>query len=283
MAEAVAVACKARLLDSVHSIGCDFQLVGPTVAPPYVEVHQEVELHMAAAALFISIVSLIIAAISYYRSGGEREIRALEQRLLAKIEVLGAMIHRVSESISGRVNAGYLRSIRMISDLQSQVAELKEKAAEEIRDDLKKVTQTLDGLASRAARELKGLTADATLVVVEAELSLRRAVEEAKARLRVIEAKQELSLARNAVEVNDLNAAEARVEPALKYLKEAQSLTVKHVESVTGLYRQAQQMLLTIRAKAGTVKTDLDALMSRSDRLLREMTESSAQPTRNAA
>jgi hypothetical protein len=238
---------------------------------------------MEAAALCISIVSLIIASIAYYRSGGEREIRALEQRLITKIESLSAMVHRASDSISGRVRAGYLRSIRMISDLQGQVGELKEKAAEEIREDLKRITHTLNGLASRAARELKGLTDDATLVAVEAELSLRLAVEEAKARLRVIEAKQELSLARDAIGANDLRAAEARVESALSYLKEARSLTVNHVESVTGVYRQAQQMLLTIRAKAATMKADLDALMSRSDRLLLEMTESSARPSQTAA
>jgi len=234
---------------------------------------------MEAAALCISILSLIIASIVYFRSGREQRIRALEQRLKS----LSATVHRASVGVSGRVKAAYLRSIHMISDLQSQVAGLRERAAEEIQEDLRRITQTLDGLASRAASELKALTGDITIVVVEAELSLRRAVEEAKARLRIIEAKQELSLARNAIEVDDLSAAAARVESALSYLKEARSLTVNHVEAVTAVYKQAQELLLAIRAKATTMRADLDALMKRIDRLLLEMTESSDRLSSNAA
>jgi len=71
-------------------------------------------------------------------------------------------------------------------------------------------------------------------------------VEEAKARLRIIEGTQELSLARNAIEVDDLSAAAARVESALSYLKEARSLTVNHVEAVTAVYKQAQELPATL-------------------------------------
>ena len=238
---------------------------------------------MEVVALCISILSLIIGSVAYYRSGGARDIRALEQTLNKKVETLSAIAQRVSDSIAGRVRAGYLRSIRFISDLQSQVAAFKEEAVEEVSEDLRALAQTLDGLTERAVREVKELTADVTLAVVEAELSLRRAVEEATARLKVIEAKQELIFARNAMRGNDLRAAEARVEAALRYLKEARSLTGDHVETVASTQKQAQEMLITIRAKARTMKEDLDALMDRSDRLLHAMTESSAQDSKKVA
>jgi hypothetical protein len=234
-------------------------------------------------ALCVSILSLTVSSVAYFRSGGARDIRALEQRLNEKVERLNAIAHRVSDSVAGRLRAGYMQSIRMISDLQSQVVALKEKAAEEIHEDLGKLAQTLDGLAGRAVREAKELKGDVSLMMVEAEISLRLAVDEAKARLRVIEAKQDLSFARKAINENDLKAAEACVETALGHLKEARSLTADHIDSLAALQKQAQEMLVAIRAKADTMKEDLDALIARSDRLIREMTPSSADLSKKVA
>jgi len=95
-------------------------------------------------ALCISILSLTVSSVAYFRSGGARDIRALEQRLNENVERLNAIAHRVSDSVAGRLRAGYMQSIRMISDLQSQVVGLKEKAAEEVNEDLRKLAQTLD-------------------------------------------------------------------------------------------------------------------------------------------
>jgi uncharacterized protein YoxC len=181
------------------------------------------------------------------------------------------------------VRSSYARTARLVSDLQSQVAELKQNAAAEIHEDLRTITQALDGFAERAAREVKELTADVTLVVVEAELALRRAVEEATARLKVIEAKQELSFAGKAIRDNDLTEAETRAKSALRYLKEARSLTANHPAAIAGVQQQTHDLLAAIRGKAQTMKADLDALIARSDRLLLEMTQSPAQPSKKIA
>ena len=170
---------------------------------------------MEYLALCVSILSLTVSSVAYFRSGGARDIRALEQRLNEKVERLNAIAHRVSDSVAGRLRAGYMQSIRMISDLQSQVVGLKEKAAEEVNEDLRKLAQTLDGLAGRAVREAKELKGDVSLMMVEAEISLRLAVDEAKARLRMIEAKQELSFARKAINENDLKGCSDRPERPL--------------------------------------------------------------------
>ena len=117
----------------------------------------------------------------------------------------------------------------------------------------------------------------------ETENSLRRTVQEAKARLKVIEAKDELRMAQNAIEADDLSGAEARVESALNLLEEARSLTADHTEAVTEVQQTAREILAAIRAKANTSKADLDSLMERSDRLLRIMKESATAPFKDAA
>src|SRR5438093_40579 len=178
---------------------------------------------MEILALCISVLSLILASVAYYRSGGRQDIRLLERGLNEKTERLSAMAQRATDSVAASVRAGYERSIRMISDLQSQVAALREGAVEEIRDDLRMMAQTLDKLAERAAREIREVKIEVSLAVTEAETALRLAVEEAKARLKVIEAKRELALARIAISRNALSDAQARVESALSYLQDARS------------------------------------------------------------
>jgi hypothetical protein len=235
---------------------------------------------MEILTLCISILSLIIGSVAYYRSGGKQDMRALEQTLTNRIEELGATVRRASDSVAATVRAGYERSTRIISDLQAQVAALRKEAVEEIQEDLRMLAQTLDRLAERAAREVKEVKADVSLALAEAEEALRLAVEETKARLKVIQAKQELGLARIAILRSDLIDAEPRVESALRHLEEARSLTAGHVESVTAVQKQAQEMLVAIRRKASTMKASLDALIERNNRLLAEMSSpTSAEKT----
>ena len=226
---------------------------------------------MDILALCISVLSLIISCVAYYRSGGKQEISAHEQTLNQKIERLTVMAQRTADNVAARLKAGYERNIRTIAALQSRVAALREEAVEEIREDVGRIAQILDRLAERAARELKEIKAGIDATLTEADVGLRLTIEDAKAHLKVIEAKRELVLARFAVGRNDFVDAEARVESALRDLEEARSLAVGHQESLAALQRQAQQMLVDIRTKAGTMRASIDTLLERSNRLLNEM------------
>jgi chromosome segregation ATPase len=180
------------------------------------------------------------------------------------------------------VRAGYQRSIRAIDEMASLVRGLSEVAVEEVREDLRAISETLDRLSARASREINEVKAGMSAVVVEAEEALRRAVEEARARLAVIEAKQQLAVARLAVARNDLVDAESRIEAAISNLKKARSLATGHVESLEDTQKQAQRTLAELRAKAGTLKATLDSLIKRNNRLLAEMS-GDTRPSRMAA
>jgi chromosome segregation ATPase len=237
---------------------------------------------MEILALVISILSLIIGSIAYIRSGGKQDIRAVERALNERIEELRALVHRTGDSLVASVRAGYQRSVRAIDEMASLARALGEIAVEEVREDLRAISETLDRLSARAAREIKEVKAGMTAAAVEAEESLRRAVEEARARLAVIEAKQQLALARLALARNDLVDADSRVEAAISCLKTARSLTSEHAESLEDVQKQAQRMLVELRAKADTLKATLDSLIERNNRLLAEMS-GGARPSRMAA
>jgi len=232
---------------------------------------------MESLSLFIAVLALIVASAAYYRSGSKKPIRALERALDEKIERLRAMTQRVGDSIAASVRASYQHSIRMISDLQSRVAALREEAIEEIREDLRIIAQILDRLAERATRELKEIKNEIDSNLIDAEIGLRLTVDDAKAHLKAIEAKQELVLVRMAVLRNDLIEAERRLESALRDLEEAQSLALGHHENIAALRKQAQEMLVAVHTKASTMRASIDTLIGRSNRLLKEMSGREAE------
>ena len=229
---------------------------------------------MEVLALVMSILSLIIGSIAYIRSGGKQDIRVVEQALNEKIEELRSQVHRAGNSLVASVTAGYQRSIRAIDEMKATGKALGEMAVEEIRRDLRAISETLDRLAERAAREIKEVKTGMDQVVVEAEDSLRRAVEETRARLAVIEAKQRFALARIAVARNDVVDAESHVEAAMSHLNTARSLTSEHAAGLKSIQKQAEQMLVEIRTKSATLKATLNSLIERNDRLLAEMSDS---------
>jgi hypothetical protein len=226
---------------------------------------------MEIVVLCIVVLTLILSCAAYYRSGRKQDLGALEQALNQKIERLGSVTKRAADSVAASVRAGYERNLRMLSDLQARVAVLRKEAIEEIRDDLRGLGLKLDRLAERAARELEAIKAGVDSTLMETEIGLRLTVEDAKAHLKVIEAKRELVLARMAILRNELAEAEVRVESALRNLEEAQSLALGHHESIAALQKQAQEMLVAIYVRAETMRASIDALLERSSRLLKEM------------
>ncbi len=234
-------------------------------------------------ALCISIVSLIIASVAYLRSGGRQDIRAAEQALSKKIEELGSLVRRTGDSLVASVRAGYERSLRAIGELRTEVAALGEAAVEEVREDLRALADTLNRLAERASQEIQEVKNGMGAAVVEAEEKLRRAVDEAGAQLAVIEAKQQLALARIALSRENVTGAESHVETALAFIKTARRLTTEHTAGLEGLQKQAQQMLIDIREKASDLQGRLRSLIERNNQVLAEMGATAARSARAVA
>lgn len=76
---------------------------------------------------------------------------------------------------------------------------------------------------------------------------------------------------RDRISHNDLSAAEAGVEAALRHLEEAQSLALGHHGNIAAVRKQAEETLAAVRAKAVAMKASIDALLERTDQLLSAM------------
>ena len=148
---------------------------------------------------------------------------AAKRALNQKLERIGALAQHAADEIAATIRAGYQRSQREIAELQSRLATLREETIAEIREDVGKLTATLDRLNERATRELQEIKAEANFKIAELQAGLRLSVEVAKAHFKMIEAKRDLVLARLAILRKDLVEAEIRVESAAKKIDEARS------------------------------------------------------------
>ena len=225
---------------------------------------------MEILALCIAVIALALSLSVYYRGRGHNNLGTMERALKQKLERLSVLAQQATENLAARVSSRYERHLRMIAYLQSRVAALKAEALEEIREDLGGITQELDRLAERARRELKDFKAGLDFTRLEMEVGLRLALDDAKAHLKLIEAKRELVLARMAALRNDLVEAEARMEAALRLIDEARSLAVGYHENLAALQQQAQVMLAAIGKTADATRAAIEAILKRCDHLLQE-------------
>jgi hypothetical protein len=227
---------------------------------------------MEIVALCIAVLALLLSFVAWYRSRRNHDHYRVEpnSKSLATVE------QRASEHLAATLSADHADTLRVIRDLQSRVSVLRQEAMEEIREDLKNLAQKLDRLAERAARELRDLKDGLDFTLLELQVGFRLTVDDAKAHLKVIEAKRELLHARYALSRSDLREAESRIEAALRNLEEAESLAIAHDENITALLRhQTEELLLAIRAKASTLRATIDALLERTDQLLTKMRDRS--------
>ena len=226
---------------------------------------------MEIVVLCIAVIALILSLLVYYRARDHNNLRTMERALKQKLRRLSILAQQATEDVAARVRTRYDRHLRMIAYLQSRVAALKEEALEEIRENLGDITQELERLAERARRELKDFKAGLDFTRLEMEVGLRLALDDAKAHLKLIEAKRELVLARMAALRNDLVEAEARMEAALRLIDEASSLAVGYHENLVALQQQARVMLAAIGKRADAMCAAVEGILERCDQLLQEI------------
>jgi hypothetical protein len=221
---------------------------------------------MEILAVGIAILALIVALLAFHRTRDKAVLKTLGR--------LSSITPRPIESIAAKVRGRFEHNQRMIAAMRSRIAAIKQEALDELGEDLESLRQRLERLAERAKRELRDLKSGVDFTVLQLEVGLRLTVDDAKAHLKLVEAKRELLLARRAAARNDLPEAAARVAAALRYIDEAQALALGHHDKLVALQRQAQAMLATIGKEASPTRTAIEALLEQNNRLLDEMNES---------
>jgi hypothetical protein len=229
---------------------------------------------MEILAIGIAVLALIVGMLAFYRTRDKTVLKAVER--------LSSIAQRPTESIAAKVRGRDEHNQRMIAAMRSRVAAIKEEAFDELGEDLESLRRRLERLAERAKRELRDLKSGVDSSLLQLEVGLRLTLDDAQAHLKLVEAKRELLLARRAAARNDLAEAAARVATAMRYIDEAQALTLGHHDNLVALQRQAQAMLAAIGKEANATRTAIEALLEQNNRVLAEMNESQGT-AKNAA
>jgi hypothetical protein len=221
---------------------------------------------MEILALGIAILALIVGVLAFHRTR--------DKAVLKELERLSSIAQRPRKSIAAKVRGRYEHNQSMIAGMRARIAAIKQEAFDELSEDLESLRQRLRAFGG--ARQAGAPRSKEWSACHRASSRNRTAAygDDAKAHLKLIEAKRELLLARRAAERNDLPEAAAGVAAALRHIDEAQALTLGHHDNLVALQRQAQAMLATIGKEADATRTAIEALLEQNNRLLDEMDES---------
>jgi hypothetical protein len=170
---------------------------------------------MSAVALFVSFLSLFVAGVAYWRSGGEREFRALRDELRRETESLRQKQRAHSEHLSHGIRAGYEASRERIKRAQSRVAEARKEATAEVTAKLDALARSLTELGKRADDGIDRLKQELTTETQSAEESLAKAVRRLEAQVQILAVRSEMAKAERLTKKGQFRDAEALLEDAV--------------------------------------------------------------------
>src|SRR5439155_21314623 len=98
---------------------------------------------MNKASLVISLVSLCLASVAYWRSGGKQDVQALGR----EVEALRAKQKELAESVAQSVAAAYERSRKRLQVAREQLRQLKDEAVEGLEQHVKQAQEQVEALA----------------------------------------------------------------------------------------------------------------------------------------
>ncbi len=85
---------------------------------------------MATTALVIALISLALASVAYWRSGGKQDVQSIQTSLQRELETLRAKQKELVESASQSLAAAYDRSRQRLAATRENLRKQKEEAVE---------------------------------------------------------------------------------------------------------------------------------------------------------
>lgn len=179
---------------------------------------------MNTLTFILSLASLVLAAVAYWRSGGHRDLRRARLELERKVEKLRTKQDELAESVAHALSAAYEGSRQRLEAARRQLRELKEEAVEGLAGEVKRAQAELEALAARleaAAKTAKESTA-AAAQKVERTIAFR--VRRIEARATLLQAQAKAARAVDAAAKRDFERADQLLEDAADLLNRAQQI-----------------------------------------------------------
>jgi len=226
---------------------------------------------MTTTALIISLISLGLASVAYWRSGGKQDAQNLQSSLQRELEALRAKEKELVESASQSLAAAYDRSRQRLAAARENLRRQKEEAVEGLEKQVKLAQEQLEALATRleeSARAAKDLTLSAARSAEEA-IALR--VRRIEARATLMQAKAKAARAQSAAASKEFERADELLAEAAGLLRDArETLGDDHAYDVKldAIKTSLREAINAVRTHAEDIRKRIEQVLADTDRIV---------------
>ena len=226
---------------------------------------------MSAAALVISIFSLALAGVAYWRSGGKEDVRRLEDQVRQELDALRAKQGELVDHASQSLAAAYDRSRSRLLAAGVRLRSLQESALEGMEVQLQRAGEQIDALAQRLEHAAHAARSATVAAARATERGLTVRVSRVQARVVLLEVKAQAVLAERAAGEGQFDRADARLTEAIELLAKARSILGEdnvydhQLDAVRDALRHAVD---SVRSRAEDSRRRIDQVLADADRVV---------------
>lgn len=229
---------------------------------------------MTVTALILSLVAVALAAVAYWRAGGDADLRQAHDELRRDFDALRTKHRELVDGAADTLAAAYNRSRSELRAVQHRIGDLGRHTAGGLQDQLHRAgnqAQRLLTTLEHAAGEAKTLTVTAARSV---EASIARRARRIHARVVLLEVKTNAALAARAVDDRDFDRADRRLAEASHLLAEARAiLDDDHVivEELATMKLRLLDAAEAVRTRAEDARRRIDTVVADTDRVVGDL------------
>jgi ElaB/YqjD/DUF883 family membrane-anchored ribosome-binding protein len=229
---------------------------------------------MAVTALIISLVAAVLAAVAYWRSGGDADVRRAQDEIRRDLDALRAKQRELVDHAADRLAAAYNRSRSQLHTVQTRIGDLGHHAAEGLQDQLHRTSEhakrLLDSL-EHAAERAKDLTVTGARNV---EQGIARRARRIHARVVLLEVKAKAALASRAAGDERFEAADEHLADASRLLAETRAILDDDeviAEELTAMKAKLLDAAEAVRTRAEDTRRRIDAVVADTDKVVGDL------------
>lgn len=214
-------------------------------------------------ALILATISLAIASVAYWRSGGAQDIAKLRSELVETRDALRA-----------RLRSGYDESLLRIDHARALLAAIPPQVAATVRGSIDSLNKELSAVRHEVEQELERLKTRASASSQAARDALATRVKQLEGRVRLLVARGEMVRAESLADRGDFAAAEDLLDDALMKVREVQRGLGPLFEgdpAFAHLLATLRQTIRSVQTRAQSRKREIDELIAESDQLLQTL------------
>ena len=226
---------------------------------------------MVVVAFLLSCAAILLAAVAYWRSGGERELAALRNELREELDALRTVKREMGEDLSRRVHAGYEVSLSRIRRAQGRLSALSAEVSTSLRGTVDALSRQLAVLTREAEEGIAKLKTEVSTGAKTTEEALAARVRRIEGRVQVLVARTEISRAEKLAAKSQFVEAEQRLEDAVSKVREVRIRLSEEFEddpAFSEVLQALQDAIRSVRARADDHRRKIDRVLSASDSLL---------------